>query len=61
MRVFLTYIVSVIWCAIINSSGRQTVEQRVDKHESKAGQKSGFTYQWKRKGIVVNTEPRPAG
>lgn len=45
MRVFLTYIVSVIWCAIINSSGRQTEEQRVDKHESKAGQKSGFTYQ----------------
>lgn len=59
MRVFLTYIVSLIWRATINSSGRQIEEQRVDEHESKAGQKSGFAHHWKR--IAVNTEPKPAG
>lgn len=59
--VCLTYMVSLIWCATINSSGRQTEGQRVDKHESKAGQMLGFAHQWKRKGIAENTEPRPAG
>lgn len=61
MCVFLIYVVSFIWCAIINSSGRQIEEQRLDEHESKAGQKSGFAYQWQRKRIEVNTEPWPAG
>lgn len=59
MCVFLTFIVSLIWCATINSSGRQMEEQRVDKHESKAGQKSDFANHWK--WIAVNKEPQPAG